>query len=274
MRARYYSNSKIADFIRGTTKPFALEMDAWDEWHKSAKENHPTRYWIVEEGFDYLQNFVNYIPDKINAVRYYLNNRFYTKTHALTSNLKKGQWHEFDERVLHCLFDEFINFIEVEKAWDHCAWSEEARNKYSVPLTRRKWWLRWFTEWRCAEAGLDHLRWEMTLTNEEYTHWLDTDWGKPTQQAISASEQYQLYDWWKNIRPKRPDPYDISGWSEYCDRNRGGNGYRSIFQDKSEEDRKESKRILDLLHKIEEDYDKEDEEMMNRLLKIRKGLWT
>lgn len=274
MRGRYWSNSKLAEYIRGTIKPKCETGEGWYSWRKMAKEKSPFRYWLAEEFLNDVQDFVNYVPDKINNVRYYLNNRFHTKTHALTSNMKKGQWHEFDERILHCLFDEFVNFIEVEKAWDHCAWSEDARNKYAVPLYRRKWWLRWFNEWRCPEAALDHLRWEMSLTNEDYTHWLDPDWGKPTHQALCATEQYELYNWWKNIRPLRQDPYDISGWTEYCDKREKGDGWEYIFQHKSEEDRKESRRILDLLRKIEESYDKEDEEMLTRLIAIRKGLWT
>lgn len=274
MRGKYWSNSKIANKIRGTIKPCALEMHKWDEWHKEAKEKYPFRYWLVEDLFDDIQDFVNYIPDKINEFRYYLNNRFYTKTHALTSNLKKGQYHEFDDRILYCLFDEFTNFIEVEQAWDHVAWNKDAQEKYAVPIFRKKWWLRWFNEWRCHEAGLDHLIWEMTLTNSDYVHLLDPDYGKPTPQAIVAKEKYELYNWWKNIRPIRPDPYDISGWTDYCNWQDKTKGWNYIFQDKTEEDRKESKRLLDLLHEIEKQYDDEDEKMLNRLISIRKSLWT
>ena len=36
--------------------------------------------------------------------------------------------------------------------------------------------------------------------------------------TTAATEQKRLYDWWKNIRPNRPDPNVESGWNEFCDR--------------------------------------------------------
>jgi len=271
----YWSCSKLADKIRGTTKPYSETWEGWDDWHKTAKDDFPFRYWLVEEFFDDVQKFVNYIPGKINDVRYYLNNRFTTKTHALTSNLKKGQWYDFDTRILNCLFDELVNFVEVEKAWHYCMWSKDAQKKYAVPTFRKYWLLRWFREWRCPEAGVDYLKWEMTLTNEEYTHWLDQDYGTPTLQAIAAKEQLELYEWWKNIRPNRPDPYDISGWSAYCDSRRSNeDNLFSYFNDKTPEEQKKTSKLLDVLHHIEKEYDDEDEKMMIRLIKVRQSMWT
>ena len=47
-----------------------------------------------------------------------------------------------------------------------CAVDDAAKTKFNVPWYR-KGWLRWRT-WRCPEAGLEYLRWAMTLTNEEF----------------------------------------------------------------------------------------------------------
>jgi hypothetical protein len=99
--------------------------------------------------------------------------------------------------------------------------------------------------------------------------------GKLTHQAIAAIEILELYNWWKHIRPLRPDPHDASGWTEYCTRKRSDDeGILDWLEDRSEEDSKESGRILDICNAMEVAYEKEDEEMMIRLIRIRRSLWT
>jgi len=66
---------------------------------------------------------------------------------------------------------------------------------------------------------------------------------------------------------------DASGWSAYCDRlDREG---KDLFDYKeTPADRKEKHRAHKLLQKVEKQYEKEDEQMLIRLIKIRKSLWT
>ena len=53
------------------------------------------------------------------------------------------------------------------------------------------------------------------------------------------------------------------------------NGGKLFFgSDKSPELKKQSDRAHKLLHKLEADYEKEDEAMLIRLIKIRNSLWT
>lgn len=274
MRANYWTNTKIADIIRGTDKPNYLAMGEWDIWNKNAKAKHPIRYYIAEDLLGDLQDIINYIPDRINDVRCYLNNRFQHKTHCLVSNLPKGDFHEFETRLFHCMFDEFVNFIEVEKAYNYVVWNDSLKDKYAIPFTQRHWYTRWFSEWRCPEAGLACLDWEASLTNNEWYEKDHPDYGKPSPQAVSATEQQELYNWYKNIRPLRPDPYDASGWTDWC-RHMDDKYPGSIFHDtKTPEEQKTSTSILKKMHKLEQQYDQEDEKMMIRLIKIRKGLWT
>lgn len=262
----HWSCSNIANKIRGTVKPSALEIGKWHEWDEDAKTNHPVRYWLAEEGLDKLQTFISWPTDRINDVRYWLNNRFVAHTHSLTSKLKRGQYHELDTRILHCLFDELVNFVEVELAWSHVCWDEEARKKYKLPFWRKQWYTRWFLEWRNRQAGLDHLAWEMSLM---------TDDGKSTYQAKRAKEVYELYFWWTTVRPSRLDPMEASGWIVYCDKmsKKYGPGLVS-WNDRTKDERKESNVLHKKLDKMEKDYDKEDDEMLIKLIKIRKGLWT
>jgi hypothetical protein len=277
MRANYWSCSKFADWLRGTAKPHAGTGKEWKLWKKAAKETHPIRYWIVEEGLDYAQNFVNWPMDRLHDVRYYINNRWITRSHTLTahpSNIKPGNWCDVGNRFLPCLFNELVNFVEVEQAWHHVMWDEEARKRFNVPWYRRSW-LRLRT-WRCPDAGIEYLLWASGLKIGEHMGVSPgTDnYGKPTHQALAAQEILALYRWWREVYPNRPDPHDASGWSAYCEMRRT-KGYDFLdFEDKTPEEAQMSKIALDKSHEIEQAYDNEDEAMMVRLIKVRHSLWT
>ena len=276
MRSRYWSIGKFADWLRGTPKLKCGTSEEWDAWYVTAAKAHPIRYWIAEEGLDYLQNFVYYIPDKLNDVRYYINNRWVTRSHSLTAHprdIRPGAWCDVGNRFLPCLFNELVDFVEVEQAWHHCIWSDEAKTKFDVPWYRSGW-LRWRT-WRCPEAGLEYLRWAETLTNEEFLEEGEKHKAEPTYQAKAAKEIIELYTWWTVTYRNRPDPYDASGWTAACEAQRLANGGRLSFSEpKDPVLKKASDKAHKLLQKIEEAYEKEDEAMMIRLIKIRGSLWT
>lgn len=277
----YWSCTPFADWIRGTTKLKAGTGEEWAEWEDRAKKQFPFRWWLAEEGLDKLQTIVTYIPDKLYSIKYYINNRFITRTHALTAHprdIKPGQWCDVGNRFLPCLFNELQDFVEVELAWWHLVWEDkDKRAKYDAPWWRFGWWnLRL---WRCPQAGLDNLDWQSKLVADE--SWGlnpgDKGYGEPTHQARAAKEIIALYKWWTEVYPKRPDPYDASGWSDYCNlmREEKGDGIRWIGVESSIKETKAlGKKALKLVRKIEADYEKEDEQMMIRLIKIRNSLWT
>ena len=276
MRSNYWSCTKFADWIRGTNKLGAGTSEEWDEWNTTAQMRHNFRYWLAEEALDAVQNFVNYPMDKLNDIRYYINNRWITKSHALTAHprdIKPGSWSDVGNRFLPCLFNELVNFVEIEQAWHYVMWNEEERVKFNVPWYRSGW-LRLRT-WRCPEAGMAYLSWASTLTNEEF---LDDDKKSeavPTYQAEAAKEIIELYTWWTTVYRNRPDPHDASGWSDYCEASRLANGGKLSWSgDKSPELRAMSDAAHTKLREIEEAYEKEDEAMMIRLIKIRQSLWT
>jgi hypothetical protein len=275
MRANYWSCSEFADWLRGTPKLKAGTGKEWRLWKKAAKETHPIRFWIVEEGLDYIQNFVNWPADKLNDVRYYINNRWVTRSHALTAHprdIKPGDWCDVGNRFLPCLFNELVDFVEIEQAWHHCIWSDEAKTKFETPWWR-KGWLRWRT-WRCPEAGLEYLKWASTLTNEEFLDEGEKHKAEPTYQAKAAKEIIELYTWWKEVYPNRPDVHDASGWTEYCNQRRTAGHDFFDFEDKTPEEAEMCRTALDKSQEIEKAYRDEDEAMMIRLIKIRESLWT
>lgn len=284
-RSRYWSCTKFADWLRGTAKPNAQTGEGWRKWHKQARGSHKLRYWLAEEGLDMIQNALWYPVDKLYDLKYYINNRWVTKTHQLTAHprdIKPGQWQDVGNRFLPCLMNELVDFVEVETAWSNVAWSKEARQKYNAPFY--SWgWFRWRT-WRCPEAGLEHLKWAMALTNEEFLEDDKKHEAVLTGQALAAKEIFEIYTWWKEVYPKRVDPHELSGWTAWCDRRRekikeeDGEDYRwsSMLgsDNESEEEQTETRRLLDLLREIEKRYEDEDEQMMTRLIKIRNHLWT
>jgi len=274
----YWSNTKIANWIRGTPKPGALTSQDWRDWNRKAKKKYPIRYWIAEEALDWLQDFVTWPIRKIYDVKYYVNNRWITRCHALTAHtrdIRPGSWCDVGNRLLPCLFNGLVDFVEIEQAWHQCIWNDEAKTKFAVP-----WWARGWVRirtWRSAEAGLEYLGWASELRIDE-----NDPTSEYTQQATNAQEIISLYHWWMDIRPMRIDPMDASGWSALCERRRQqakveGDDDDGIFlglDDKTPAERAESSRILEISHQIETEQESEDEEMMIRLIRIRQALWT
>jgi len=275
--SQYWSCSPFADWIRGTAKLKVGTAEEWDSWTTAAQMKHNFRYWLAEDGLSNLQDFVTWPARKLNDVRYYVNNRWVTKSHALTAHprdIKPGDWCDVGNRFLPCLFNELVDFVEIEQAWHYCIWSDEHKKEFEVPWWR-KGWLRWRT-WRSPEAGMAYLNWASTLTNAEF---LDEDKkheAVPTYQAKAAKEIIELYTWWTVTYRNRPDPYDASGWSDHCDamRIKYPGSFFSSLNSKDPEDRKASDKAHKALQKIEAAYAKEDEAMMIRLIKIRESLWT
>ena len=275
--SNYWSCTPFADWVRGTPKLKSGTSEEWNDWANNTKGYNPIRFWLAEEGLGKLQDFVTYPIRKIYDVKYYINNRYVTRTHALTAHprdIEPGFWSDVGSRFLPCLFNELVDFVEIETAWSHIAWgSKEDRAKYDAPFYSTGWW-RWRT-WRCPQAGIDHLDWAMTLTNSDWVDENDPNYGKPTGQALAAKEIKELYTWWTVTYRNRPDPMDASGWSAYCESLRNKHGDTLLgMSAKAPDEIKSRDKAHKLLDKIEKAYDKEDTEMMIRLIKIRDGLWT
>jgi hypothetical protein len=275
--SNYWSCSPFADWIRGTKTLSVGTSEEWDEWTTTAQKKHKFRYWLAEEGLSYLQDFVTWPVRKIYDAKYYINNRFVTRTHSLTAHprdIRPGDWCDVGDRFLPCLFNELVDFVEVELAWWHIAWDEEARKKFKSPFWAYGWF-RWRT-WRCPEAGLENLEWQRKLRWQENEVGPDhKGLGELTPQAVKAQEILDLYKWWTEVYPNRPDPHDASGWTAYCELSRLANGGKLSWSgDKTPELKKASRLAHKELRKIEAAYEKEDTDMMIRLIKARHGLWT
>jgi hypothetical protein len=256
MRANRWSDSKLAKWLYGREVPAALPWGEWDKFWNEVKAERPIRYWIAHEGFNKLQDIVMWPIDKIYAIRYYLNNRFITKTHALTAdpkNIKPGEWVDMDTRILYCMFDEFCrNFVESEAAWMNVIFDDEAKKAYNVP--RWFWWKR--NMWTSREAGLAWLKFQA-----ENGH------------TLFATEAMDLYHWWRDVRPNRPDPHDASGWTAVCNAARDKDGDKFPLGEALDNVPNKDE-ALKKLREIEERYEQEDTDNLIRLIRIRSFLWT
>lgn len=275
-RAQYWSCTKFADWVRGIEKGGAKTGRGWREWEQEGKRLYPIRYWIAEEALDAVQNFIWWPVDKLYDIKYYINNRWISRTHGLTAHprdIKPGQWCDVGNRFLPCLFNELVDYVEIELAWWHLAWSPEERPKYNMPWWAVGWWR--VRTWRCPQAGLDNLEWQRQLRWKEDEVGADfKGLGELTPQAIKAQEILDLYKWWTEVYPKRPDIHDASGWTAYCDMRRERGDHMLDLEDRSPEEAEMARVALDKSNEIEQAYEAEDEAMMIRLIKVRHGLWT
>ena len=235
-RFNYWTCSKFADFVRGEKKPFALEWGAWDEWKEEQKKKRPIRFWLSDTFLGYLQDIIYYPYDIYNEIRHYVCNRWVDKTHYLKTGLKPGHYYELDKRILYGLFNELVDFVEMDLS--HLS-------KYN---TDKKYH---FKNCRCIEAAYDYFEWATNLKYDE--DWMvnpeDNRYGKLTDQAKAAIKIKELYEWWTKIRPLRDDP-----WTTINRDTHGENYFESIA--------------------FVEDYQyNEDTEMLIKLIRLRRELW-
>jgi hypothetical protein len=246
-RARYWSHSWVAKFtakwLGAPQHPEFGTMEEWDAFHKNQTANYRLQD-IVEETLSKLQNIWMFPSDVYYSIRAYIRNRFVHKLHVLQTGLDKGQYYEYETRLLYGMFESFVQFIEQDQT-------------------------------------LENLKWELTLTNRyewlpEEEAKLQPDYGKPDHQAIAAQEKMALYTWWKVTRPARPDAYEASGFKQWSAENKKeDDSVFSLFVDDSDAAKKETRAELSRKwREIEEQYTQEDEEMMIRLIRIRRTCWT
>jgi hypothetical protein len=124
-----------------------------------------------------------------------------------------------------------------------------------------------------------HLEWAAGLkVDEEWMDKNDPNYGLPTPHALAAQETLALYKWWKEERPKRLDPMDASGWSNFCEERRnaakaGGDEPWDCFAEyESEEEQERAGKIHDIYRKLEQEQEDEETEMLIRLVKLRTRL--
>jgi len=202
--------------IRGEKKPFALSFDDWNIWKEKQRKERPWRYWMSDTVLRKLQNFLYYPSDLWYSIRCYTKNRYLTQTHNLKTGLKKGEWHDLDTRILYGLFNELVEFVEVELAHLN---NLDRKKKYK------------FKNGRCVEAAYDYFQWANNLQGEN-NH----------VQRENSIKIKELYEWWKHTRPNRDDPI-VSITKE----SHGDKYYQLIYDIEKDYDDEDTEMLIDLI---------------------------
>jgi hypothetical protein len=236
-------------------EPFALPWGEWKKWEQEQKKNRPIMYFCQLVVWQKIKDTCEDIrrkfwQDPIYAIKYRTTHKF----NVLDTGLKPD-YYNLDTRILHGLFNELVNFVECEKAWMNVVWGKEPGKRGL------------FERFRSPELGVQYLQWEIDLQGDE---------NKANKvNAEIAKETLALYKWWKEVYLTRPDPMDKSGWSTYCDlRREQGHDILEHHNNRSEDEKQKAQMMIRNLHEIEEAYASEEEEMLLRLIKIRRHLWT
>jgi hypothetical protein len=250
-------------------KPQALGLREWGEWYANTKAKRPFAYFVMETVPDKVRSAWLFVSKPIRELRYGIRVRVFDRYHVINTGLKPG-YYDCDTRMIHGMFNLLVDYVEIEQAWIHVVFDKNEQRKRKHP-----WWsCNWtrFKAFRDPQAGIDHLKWLMTLDSPTLPAYQQNP-----PHAAAAREIWEIYHWWKFVRPSRPDPHDASGWTKYCSEKRSVTGSLADIFDPPDETPEERQQIRDMLDKtraLEEAYDNEDEDYLIRLIKIRSYLWT
>jgi len=237
--------------------PEALEPGKWAEWDAEQKKNTPIRWF-----------FADTVPDFFNENLVWPIERNYRKFKArwihkewmiVPRGLDKYEYVENDTLMIHAMFEILENFVMNEKSYMWHVFSDD------IPAPKN--------DEERFDYAMKHLDWEIALCGEND---LQNSWkcGKQSQSHV-AKETKELYLWWKYDRPERTDPFENMWYQKYHEmRKARGFDEFSLKNDNTPAEEEIYKKAMDLSTELENDYRKEDEEMMIRLVKIAPGMWT
>jgi len=245
---------------------------------------------------------MRYIDDLERWIAY----RTYDKYNVIKIPTLTPHYYDKDHIFLHGCFALLTDYVEVElgcrsksnRNYEKEVEQEEAlREKgHKILASILEYWhdtrflprfiSNLFDRRECSrETGLEYIEEAMKLEPQFPDDPRDVEW---TQKHIDTYREIkELYLWWHDNYLKRKDEMDEVGLSDFYDKIRSKYGETHVFTPTSPSKKaytmdfvgsKEEEEELDKLHKksweLEAARDKEDEEMLLRLVKIRRSLWT
>lgn len=236
--------------------PYALGLSEWGVFYKEFKHNAPVRYFIM---IFIPQSIINPISRKYERIMDYFRYRFIPKHryHIINTGLPPA-YHETAALMLHASFTLLKDFVEKEKSQMWRVFGEEDHKDADVLSNK--------------ERGVKYLDWEASLDDPSSP---DYDVSFATRQSIpgefsqpeAARETRELYLWWTDIRPARKDAWSImpdfvTGKSDLL--NTTPSFLENIVH----------RKVADICYERSNSYEKEDTDMLVRLVKLRNHLWT
>jgi hypothetical protein len=240
--------------------PASMSSKGWRLFKKEFKEVAPVRYWFKHE----FRYFILPIKWKCETIRNWIRYRTYDRYHIVDTGLTPGYYDPLTT-MLHVNFNIMKDFVEVEQAWHSYMWSDDWKTQASW-YEKHMPFYRFFYPFRRPDLGIKHLEWASTLDDPSLPPHERCD-----SQAQHARELLIIYKWWVHDRPARKK----IDYPEYSDQ--GLDGLLACFDadfDQTAPDFVAHRAAMDKGIDQDELWEKEDEEFLIRLMKIRRGLWT
>lgn len=173
---------------------------------------------------------------KWRTFRYYVLHRWVWQSHRYRiRDMKKGEYYDTDDKLFLAVFSMLVDYVEGELAHLSKICAADTSHREIVAWKRATYTDRWINrnQWN-RRLGLAHLDWEATLGEQI------------PRQGAAAIEVRELYLWYKDVRPNRPEPHivfpDPDDWEQYF--------------------------------ALTEKYRDEDDEMACRVIRARHSMWT
>jgi hypothetical protein len=166
-------------------------------------------------------------------------------------DLPPNYWDK-DTILLYAVMQLVVDFVEIECSFMEIDAPYTLRQRINFKLP---WCLKSDEVYRNRELGLRHLK----MLEETYQDMLVN----PSEAPKAIRE---VYLWWKDVRPNRIDPDVASGLIDYANNNPNARNYTSPD--------KVADKLIKRTVKIEQQYEKEDTEMLNKVIKYRGFMWT
>lgn len=232
--------------------PGALTSDGWASFDHEFKATAPIRYWFAHQ-FKHI--FIYPISRKYENTQWWIRYRTINRYHTVKTGQEPG-YSPTDRTILHVNFNLLKDYVEIDAA-SRAYWADD------IPKTWCEAHMPFYTliyPFRRPDLGIKHLDWEATLDDPALPMFEQSP-----QQAKYAREALALYKWWTESRPARVEiiirhPFTGSDDIFFSRKNRNTPEYKIYESD------------LNKSNKQEEQWTKEDDKMLIRLIKIRRGL--
>lgn len=160
--------------------------------------------------------FISRLPWPIQDKYYWVQNALFSRYDRITlDGMSAGDYHDTDYRMFHVVFQLLCDFVEIELAQmemichrkEYSWW--QRMTQYHLPM----WWpgKRKFAR----ELGLRHFEWSCNLKEPDFDKWDNekheyTETEALSNQAVHAIKLRDLYLWYRDVLPNRPDPWDMA----------------------------------------------------------------
>lgn len=263
-------------------------VDDFQDFGDKYKKELPVRYFLLETLPDFLVWSKTKITKPWNRLKMFVFYRTLGRFHVVKTGLAPG-YHDKDAIMLHANFSLLVDFVEIEYA--RCPTKEEA--KANKRLRRIRWKARFIPAYhlifRDAESGVKELEERIRLGQMDVEESLLNqgelnDYVKSMMESVENDKiVLELYRWWTEIRPKQWEDLESIDPSEHLknsinpeDQEKiGGLGILSkrLAKKYPEAFNKYHDAAL-RKYNLEKLLHDEDQEMLMKLIEIRRKLWT